>query len=225
MKKTFIIFFLILLLYEICCTGPINILASETNRTTDKENKKYSEVARKMKSEQQNTIWIKGEINDEMANRIIIQFLDIDERKKVKDIYLYIDSPGGSVTAGTAIYDMMNFVKSHGVNITTVNIGTSASMAAFILAAGTKGKRFSLNHGKIMLSQPFTRSSRTPSIEESKEIENIKHLLNKILAQNLGRSIEQVAVDTASDLWLSAEEAKNYGVIDFTIKNLDSIQY
>jgi len=158
-------------------------------------------------------IFLVGPVNDQMANLIVAQLLFLESENPDKDISLYINSPGGSVSAGLAIYDTMQFIKP---NVSTLCTGMAASMGAFLLAAGEKGKRFSLPNSRIMIHQPSGGSQGMASdIEiQAKEILYLRHRLNQIMADRTGQSIEQIAKDTDRDRFLSAEDAAEYGLID-----------
>jgi ATP-dependent Clp protease protease subunit len=163
-------------------------------------------------------IFLGGPINDAVANTVIAQLLFLDHEDKKKDIMLYINSPGGSVTAGMAIYDTMQFVKS---DVSTMCVGVAASMGAFLLAAGKKGKRFSLPNSEILLHQVAVDSigGQATEIEISaRQIIKTKARLNQILSKSTGQTLTKVEKDTERDFWLTAEEAKAYGVIDEIIK-------
>lgn len=164
-------------------------------------------------------IFLGGPINDTVANIVIAQLLFLDHEDQKKDIKLYINSPGGSVTAGMAVYDTMQHVKS---DVSTICVGVAASMGAFLLAAGRKGKRFALPNSEILLHQVAVDSigGQASEIEISaKQIIKTKQRLNQILARHTGQSLTKLEKDTDRDFWLSAEEAKAYGVIDEIIKN------
>jgi len=157
-------------------------------------------------------ILLTGEINDSTSSNIVAQLLYLDSLGN-EDISLYINSPGGSVSAGMAIYDTMNFIKS---DVTTICIGMAASMGAFLLAGGAKGKRFALPNAEVMIHQP-SGGARGQATEIRIHAENIlktKRKLNEILAANTGKSIEEIERDTERDNFMSAEEAKAYGLID-----------
>jgi ATP-dependent Clp protease protease subunit len=152
-----------------------------------------------------------------MANALVAQMLYLDSDDNSKPIYLYINSPGGSVTAGLAIYDTMQYVKAE---VVTICVGLAASMGAFLLAAGTKGKRLALPHSRIMIHQPLggTSQRQASDIEiEAREILRIKDMLNKSMADMTGQPLEKIAKDTDRDYFLSAAEAKDYGLIDRVI--------
>lgn len=163
-------------------------------------------------------VFLAGPISDMVANSIIAQLLFLSSQNPNKDIQLYINSPGGSVTAGLAIYDTMQYVKP---NISTVCIGIAASMAATILAAGEKGKRFALPNAEILLHQVMGGvSGEAIEIEiTAKQIVKIKDKLNRILSEHTGQSLEKVEKDTDRNFYLSSEEAKEYGIIDKVIKS------
>lgn len=158
-------------------------------------------------------IWMGEEVKDDMANRICAQLLMLAAEDPKKDIWLYINSPGGSITAGMAIYDTMQYVKC---DVSTICIGLAASMGAFLLAAGTKGKRLALPNAEIMIHQPSagTQGKVTDMEIDVEHVLRIKRHLNELLAKNTGKPVEQVAADTERDHWLTAEEAKEYGLID-----------
>jgi len=160
-----------------------------------------------------NIIFIGSEITDPMANTVIAQLLFLEANNPEKDIYLYINSPGGSVTAGLAIYDTMQFIKN---DISTICIGQAASMAAILLAAGTKGKRFILPHSRVMIHQPVGGSQGRASDVEiyTKELLRIKEELFKILSKHTGQTISKIKKDSDRDLFLTAENAVKYGIVD-----------
>jgi ATP-dependent Clp protease, protease subunit len=163
-------------------------------------------------------IFMVGPVNDQMANLIVAQLLFLESENPDKDISLYINSPGGSVSAGLAIYDTMQFIKP---DVSTLCTGMAASMGAFLLAAGAKGKRFSLPNSRIMIHQPSGGSQGMASdIEiQAKEILYLRHRLNSIMAERTGQTVEQIAKDTDRDRFLSAEEATEYGLIDKVLTN------
>jgi ATP-dependent Clp protease protease subunit len=158
-------------------------------------------------------IFLVGPVNDQMANLIVAQLLFLESENPDKDISLYINSPGGSVSAGLAIFDTMNFIKP---DVSTLCTGMAASMGAFLLAAGTKGKRFSLPNSRVMIHQPSGGSQGMASdIEiQAKEILYLRERLAKIMADNTGKSVEQIHKDTDRDRFMSGEEAADYGLID-----------
>ncbi len=158
-------------------------------------------------------IFITGEINDAVANTVVAQLIYLESRDPDKDISLYINSPGGSVTAGMAIYDTMNYIKC---DVSTICIGLAASMGALLLSSGAKGKRFALPNAEIMIHQPLGGAQGQASdIQiQARQILKIKQKLNTIIAENSGRDISEVERDTDRDNYMSAEEAKEYGLID-----------
>jgi ATP-dependent Clp protease protease subunit len=162
-------------------------------------------------------LFLGSEVNDGVANALVAQMLYLDSEDNSKPIYLYINSPGGSVTAGLAIYDTMQYVKSE---VVTICVGLAASMGAFLLAAGSKGKRLALPHSRIMIHQPLggTSQRQASDIEiEAREILRIKDMLNQSMADMTGQPLEKIAKDTDRDYFLSAAEAKEYGLIDRVI--------
>lgn len=162
-------------------------------------------------------IFLSEEVNDSIANAIVAYLLYLDSDDNSKPIYLYINSPGGSVTAGMAIYDTMQHIKSE---VITICVGLAASMGAFLLAAGEPGKRLALPHARIMIHQPLggTRGQATDIEIEAKEVIRIKHALNEMLAKHTGKTLEQVERDTDRDYFMSAQEAMEYGLIDRVIE-------
>ena len=161
-------------------------------------------------------IFLGTPIDDGVANTVIAQLLFLEADDPDKDIFLYINSPGGIVTAGLAIYDTMNYIKSP---VSTICIGQAASMGAFLLAAGTKGKRFSLPHARIMIHQPMGGfQGQVTDVEiHAKEMLKMKETLNKILAHHTGQPIEKIHGDTDRDYFMSGEDAKAYGLVDEVI--------
>jgi ATP-dependent Clp protease protease subunit len=162
-------------------------------------------------------LFLGQEVSDAVANSLVAQMLYLDADDNSKPIYLYINSPGGSVTAGLAIYDTMQYVKS---DVVTICVGLAASMGAFLLAAGTKGKRLALPHSRIMIHQPLggTSQRQASDIEiEAREILRIKEMLNQSLAEMTSQSLEKITKDTDRDYFLSAAEAVEYGLIDRVI--------
>lgn len=164
-------------------------------------------------------IFLGGPINDAVANTVIAQLLFLEHEDPKKDVKVYINTPGGSVTAGMAIYDTMQYVKP---DVSTMCVGIAASMGAFLLAAGQKGKRFALPNSEILLHQVAVEAigGQASEIEISaKQIVKTKERLNQLLAKHTGQPMAKVEKDTDRDFWLSAEEAKEYGIIDEIIKN------
>ncbi|CCQ50708.1 ATP-dependent Clp protease proteolytic subunit [Crocosphaera watsonii WH 8501] len=167
---------------------------------------------------QERIIFLGQEVSDGIANRIVALLLYLDSDDPNKPIYLYINSPGGSVTAGMAIYDTMQYIKSE---VITICVGLAASMGSFLLAAGTPGKRLALPHARIMIHQPLGgtggRRQATDIEIEANEILRIRAQLNQLLADQCGQSLEKIEKDTDRDYFMSAEEAKEYGLIDKVI--------
>ncbi|CCH65543.1 ATP-dependent Clp protease proteolytic subunit [Richelia intracellularis HM01] len=162
-------------------------------------------------------IFLGRDVDDEIANQIIAVMLYLDSEDPGKDIYLYINSPGGMVTSGMAIYDTMQHVKS---NVVTICVGLAASMGSFLLAAGNKGKRLALPHSRIMIHQPSggTRGQATDIEIEAREILRIRHQLNEIYSQNTGQLLSKIEKDMDRDFFMSAQEALEYGLIDKVIE-------
>lgn len=158
-------------------------------------------------------IFMTGQVEDHMANLIVAQMMFLEAENPEKDIYLYINSPGGVITAGMSIYDTMQFIKP---DISTFCIGQAASMAAFLLAAGTKGKRFCLPNSRVMIHQPLgSFQGQATDIEiHTKEILKVKARMNKLMAKHTGQSIDIIERDTERDRFLSANEAVDYGLVD-----------
>lgn len=163
-------------------------------------------------------IFLAEEVDDGIANAIVAYMLYLDSDDQSKPIYLYINSPGGSVTAGMAIYDTMQHIKSE---VVTICVGLAASMGAFLLAAGNKGKRLALPHSRIMIHQPLggtgSRRQATDIDIEARQILRVRQELNELMAHHTGQTIEQIEKDTDRDNFMSAEEAKAYGLIDRVI--------
>ncbi|MGH7999290.1 MAG: ATP-dependent Clp endopeptidase proteolytic subunit ClpP [Brasilonema sp.] len=161
-------------------------------------------------------IFLKSEVTDETANLIVAQLLFLDADEPERDIFLYINSPGGSVTAGMAVYDTMNQIRA---DVCTVCVGFAASMGAFLLSSGTKSKRFALPNARIMIHQPSGGAQGVATDIEvaAKEILRTKATINRVLAENTGQSLEKIERDSDRDFFMSAEEAKVYGLIDGVI--------
>ena len=162
-------------------------------------------------------IFLGEEINDATASVVVAQLLFLESEDPGKDIHMYINSPGGSVTAGMAIYDTMNYIKC---DVSTTCIGMAASMGAFLLSSGAKGKRYALPNAEIMIHQPLggAQGQATEIQIAAEHILKTKKKLNEILAENSGQPVEVVEKDTDRDNWMSAEEAKDYGLVDQVIK-------
>jgi len=177
---------------------------------TAKGERSYDIYSRLLK---ERVIFLCGQVEDHMANLIVAQMLFLESESPDKDIFLYINSPGGSVTAGLAIYDTMQFIKP---NVSTVCIGQAASMGAFLLSGGEKGKRYCLPNSRVMIHQPLGGFQGQASDFEihAKEILYIKEKLNRLMAEHTGKPYEQLAEDTDRDNFLSAEQAVEYGLVD-----------
>lgn len=158
-------------------------------------------------------IMLSGEVHDQVASSIVAQLLFLEAEDPQKDIYFYINSPGGVITSGMAIYDTMNYIRP---DVCTICIGQAASMGAFLLSSGTKGKRYALPHARIMIHQPLggAQGQATDIEIQAKEILRMKAELNEILAKNCGQSVKKLEKDTDRDNFMSAAEAVSYGIID-----------
>jgi ATP-dependent Clp protease protease subunit len=169
-------------------------------------------------------IFLGSAMNDEVANLLIAQLLFLESEDPDKDINFYINSPGGMVTAGLAVYDTMQYIKP---NIATVCIGQAASMGALLLTAGTKGKRYSLPNARILIHQPMGGfQGQASDIEiQAKEMLRMKDALNQILVRHTGKTMDSIQRDTDRDYFMSAEEAKNYGIIDHVIANRQDLDH
>ncbi len=168
-------------------------------------------------------IFLGHDVNEQTANLIVAQLLFLDNDSSTKDIFLYINSPGGSVYDALAIYDTMQYVKS---DVQTVGIGVQASAAAFLLSSGAKGKRYILPHATVMIHQPSsgTKGKVTDQEIDLKEALRVKRLLEQIMAKNTGQKPEKIHVDMERDLWMTSEEAKKYGLVDAVISNPPKIK-
>ena len=158
-------------------------------------------------------IFLTGEVNDAVANNIVAQLIYLEGKDPTKDISLYINSPGGSVSAGLAIYDTMNYIKC---DVSTICIGLAASMGAFLLSSGTKGKRFALPNAEIMIHQPLggAQGQASDIAIQAQHILKTRQTLNSILAKNSNQPLEKIARDVDRDFWMSAQQAKDYGLVD-----------
>ena len=177
---------------------------------TDKGERSYDIYSRLLEDR---IIFISGEITDETANTVVAQLIYLEAKDSSKDISLYINSPGGSVTAGLAIYDTMNYIKC---DVSTICVGMAASMGAFLLSSGTKGKRYVLPNSEVMIHQPLGGASgqATDIVITANHIQKIKEKLTEILAENSGKPYEKVAADCERDNYMSAQEALEYGLVD-----------
>ena len=191
---------------DITASGLIPMVVEQTARGE----RSYDIYSRLLK---ERVIFLVGPVEDHMANLVVAQLLFLEAENPNKDIYLYINSPGGSVTAGLSIYDTMQFVKP---DISTMCIGQACSMGAFLLTAGAEGKRYCLSNARVMIHQPSggARGQATDISIHAEEILKIRQRLNEIMAHHTGQSIEQIAKDTERDNFMSAEESKDYGLID-----------
>ena len=177
---------------------------------TDRGERSYDIYSRLLEDR---IIFLSGEINDAMANTIVAQLIYLEAKDMNKDIMVYINSPGGSVTAGMAIYDTMNYIKC---DVSTICIGMAASMGAFLLSSGTKGKRYALPNSEIMIHQPLggAQGQASDIKIQAEHILKIKDKMNRILSENTGKSIAEIERDTDRDNYLSADQALEYGLID-----------
>ena len=168
-------------------------------------------------------IMLSGPIEDDMANSIVAQLLFLDAQDSTKDIYLYINSPGGVVTSGMAIYDTMNFIKS---DVQTIVIGMAASMASVLVSSGAKGKRFGLPHSQVLIHQPSggAQGQQTEIEIAATEILKTRKMINEILAKNSGQPIEKINRDTERDHYLTAQEAVDYGLLDGIMENNSKLE-
>ncbi|MBC5708369.1 ATP-dependent Clp protease proteolytic subunit [Hungatella sp. L12] len=183
--------------------------------TTSKGERSYDLFSRLLKDR---NIFLGEEVNDETARLAVAQLLFLEAEDPAKDISFYINSPGGSITAGLAIYDTMRYIRC---NVSTICIGLAASFGAFLLAGGTKGKRFALPNSEIMIHQPAVEKigGKATDIQiYSEKLQQDKRRLNRILAENTGRTEEEIWRDTERDHFMSAEEAKEYGIIDTVMR-------
>jgi ATP-dependent Clp protease protease subunit len=185
-------------------------------RLPGSQNERWIDIYTRLSQER--IIFLSQEVNDSIANRIVAFLLYLDADDPTKPIYLYINSPGGSVTAGMAIYDTMQYIKA---DIITICVGLAASMGAFLLSAGTPGKRLALPHSRIMIHQPSGggRGQATDIEITAKEILRTRDELDQILAERTGQSVEKIKKDTNRDYYMSAAEAKEYGLIDQVIED------
>ena len=188
--------------------------------TTGRGERAYDIYSRLLK---ERIIFLVGPVEDYMANLVVAQMLFLESENPEKDIYLYINSPGGSVSAGLAIFDTMNFIKP---DVSTLCTGMAASMGAFLLAAGAKGKRIALPNASVMIHQPSGGARGTAADIEisAREILKTREQLNKILAERTGQPLEKIAKDMERDYWMSAEETMAYGLVDQVIAKRPSIE-
>ena len=196
-------------------TAPMNALVPMVVEQTARGERSYDIYSRLLK---ERVIFIVGEIEDHMANLVVAQLLFLESENPDKDIHLYINSPGGSVTAGLSIYDTMQFIKS---DVSTMCMGQAASMGAFLLTAGEKGKRYCLPNSRVMIHQPLGgfRGQASDIEIHAKEILDIKHKLNLMMAEHTGQSLESIESATDRDNFLSAVEAKEFGLVDSVLES------
>ncbi|ESP95551.1 MULTISPECIES: ATP-dependent Clp endopeptidase proteolytic subunit ClpP [Pseudoalteromonas] len=189
---------------------PLNALVPMVVEQTAKGERSYDIYSRLLK---ERIIFLTGQVEDHMANLIVAQMLFLESESPDKDIFLYINSPGGSVTAGMSIYDTMNFIKP---DVSTVCVGQAASMGAFLLSGGAKGKRYCLPNSRVMIHQPLGGFQGQASDFEihAKEILTIKEKLNRLMAEHTGQPYDVVANDTDRDNFMNAQEAVEYGLVD-----------
>ena len=197
---------------------PLNALVPMVVEQTAKGERSYDIYSRLLK---ERIIFLTGQVEDNMANLILAQMLFLESESPEKDIYLYINSPGGSVTAGMAIYDTMNFIKP---DVSTICVGQAASMGAFLLSGGAKGKRFCLPNSRVMIHQPLGGFQGQASDFEihAREILSIKDKLNRLMAEHTGQPLDVVSRDTDRDNFMSASEAVEYGLVDSVFSSRES---
>ncbi|MFC0048085.1 MULTISPECIES: ATP-dependent Clp endopeptidase proteolytic subunit ClpP [Rheinheimera] len=188
----------------------VNALVPIVIEQTAKGERSFDIYSRLLK---ERVIFLTGQVEDHMANLIVAQLLFLESENPEKDIYIYINSPGGSVTAGLAIYDTMRYIKC---DIATVCVGQAASMGAFLLSGGTKGKRYVLPNARVMIHQPLGgfQGQATDFEIHAREILTIKEKLNRLMAEHCGKTLEEVVRDTERDNFLSAQQAVDYGLVD-----------
>jgi len=196
-----------------------NALVPMVVEQTSRGERSYDIYSRLLK---ENVIFLVGQVEEHMANLIVAQMLFLEAENPEKDIFLYINSPGGSVTAGMAIYDTMKFIKP---DVSTVCMGQAASMGSFLLTAGAKGKRYCLPNSRVMIHQPLYGFQGQASDFEihAKELLSIKERLNRIMAEHTGQDYEKVANDTDRDNFLSAQEAVEYGLVDSVLTTREDV--
>ncbi|GGO72180.1 ATP-dependent Clp protease proteolytic subunit [Bowmanella pacifica] len=194
---------------------PMNSLVPMVVEQTSKGERAYDIYSRLLK---ERIIFMVGQVEDHMANLIVAQMLFLESENPDKDIFLYINSPGGSVTAGMAIYDTMNLIKP---DVSTMCVGQAASMGAFLLSGGAKGKRYCLPNSRVMIHQPLGGFQGQASDFEihAREILSIKEKLNRLMAEHTGQDYDIVARDTDRDNFMSAQEAMEYGLVDQVLAN------
>lgn len=196
-------------------TDPLNALVPMVVEQTAKGERSYDIFSRLLK---ERIIFLTGQVEDQMANLIVAQMLFLESENPDKDIYLYINSPGGSVTAGMSIYDTMNFIKP---DVSTLCVGQAASMGAFLLSGGAKGKRHCLPNSRVMIHQPLGGFQGQASDFEihAKEILSIKDKLNRLMAEHTGQPLDVISRDTDRDNFMTAQAAVDYGLVDSVFEN------
>lgn len=196
-------------------SNPLAALVPMVVEQTSKGERSYDIYSRLLK---ERVIFLTGQVEDNMANLIVAQLLFLESESPEKDIFLYINSPGGSISAGMAIYDTMQFIRPA---VSTVCMGMAASMGAFLLAGGEEGKRYCLPNAKVMIHQPLGGyQGQASDIEiHAHEVIRVKKRMNELLSLHTGQSLEQIAKDTDRDNYMSAEEAKAYGLVDGILTN------
>ncbi|WP_097112280.1 ATP-dependent Clp endopeptidase proteolytic subunit ClpP [Arsukibacterium tuosuense] len=199
-------------------TDIMNALVPMVVEQTAKGERSYDIFSRLLK---ERVIFLTGQVEDHMANLIVAQLLFLESENPEKDIYIYINSPGGSVTAGLSIYDTMRYIKP---DIATVCVGQAASMGAFLLSGGTKGKRYCLPNARVMIHQPLGgfQGQATDFEIHAREILGIKEKLNRLMADHTGKTYEEIVNDTERDRFLSAQQALDYGLIDTILSKRDA---
>lgn len=196
-------------------SGLVPIVVEQTARGE----RSYDIYSRLLK---ERVIFLTGQVEDHMANLIVAQLLFLESENPEADIHLYVNSPGGVVTAGMAIYDTMQFIKCP---VSTICVGSAASMGALILAGGAKGKRYALEHARVMIHQPLggAQGQATDILIQAEEIKRTREMLNTILSRHTGQNMETIAKDTERDNFMAAEEAKKYGLVDHILTNRDAL--
>lgn len=199
-------------------TDIINALVPMVVEQTAKGERSYDIFSRLLK---ERVIFLTGQVEDHMANLIVAQLLFLESENPEKDIYIYINSPGGSVTAGLSIYDTMRYIKP---DIATVCVGQAASMGAFLLSGGTKGKRYCLPNARVMIHQPLGgfQGQATDFEIHAREILGVKEKLNRLMADHTGKTYDEIVNDTERDRFLSAQQALDYGLIDTILSKRDA---
>ena len=198
----------------------MSLLVPMVIETTGRGERAYDIYSRLLKDR---VVFIGTPIDDYVANLVVAQLLFLQMEEPEKDVHVYINSPGGSITSGLAIYDTMQFLKC---DVSTYCIGQAASMGAVLLCAGTKGKRYALPNARVMIHQPWGGAQGTASDinVQAKEIQSLKERLNRILARHSGQDVTKIEKDTDRDYFMSAEESKNYGLVDEVVANIRSIK-